>query len=416
MPVRLERALNARSHPARFTVVNLGYNNEGAYSLKFTLRDYAYLAYDVVILYENYNDLVTPPEAPNLAAYRRDSPVFRLTGYLPIFPLVLKETGASPLRGGDARALSRPGQRAVFKPTVTQRAAAGVLNTTADIGQSVERQLDRMMAEPQRQVVATGSTGCAFPWARYCQSMLDAVDYAERAGRLVLIVGLPYMPGSRLRPRHASQQHELAGDTARRYGSNRRVRYVNLGSAVELADPQLSFDEMHLTPEGNARIAAALAPVVLASTSGVQLPVESFHLIEQTLDRVARLDAGAAGSADRAPAVGIVEQRDDGVGERARIARRCEQAEGAAGDDGADAADVGARARHGGGEALDQRDRRPFVARRQQEDIDGAVDLREIAAPAEKPRAVENARRAREPFELGAQLAVSDDQKHRLPP
>ena len=79
----------------RFTVVNLGYNNEGAYSFTFTLNDYLSLRYDLAVLYEGYNDLMADPRAPNFSVFRHDSPVFRLTGYLPIFPIVFKEKAAA---------------------------------------------------------------------------------------------------------------------------------------------------------------------------------------------------------------------------------------------------------------------------------------------------------------------------------
>jgi lysophospholipase L1-like esterase len=41
------------------------------------------------------------------------------------------------------------------------------------------------------------------------------------------------------------------------------VRYVNLGDSLDVRDPALSFDGMHLTAAGNARVAAGLVrPVV----------------------------------------------------------------------------------------------------------------------------------------------------------
>ena len=43
-----------------------------------------------------------------------------------------------------------------------------------------------------------------------------------------------------------------------------RARYVNLGDVVDLTDPNLSFDHMHLTERGNQRVAAALVEPVLA--------------------------------------------------------------------------------------------------------------------------------------------------------
>jgi lysophospholipase L1-like esterase len=40
------------------------------------------------------------------------------------------------------------------------------------------------------------------------------------------------------------------------------VHYVDLGLAVDLDDPALSFDGLHLTAAGNARVADQLAPAV----------------------------------------------------------------------------------------------------------------------------------------------------------
>src|SRR5262245_23695031 len=98
-PAVLEQKLKASaSRPV--SVVNLAYNNEGAYSFKYTLQDYAYLDYDLAVLYEGYNDImggsVGGPtngrgEQPNLTVFRHDSAVFRLTGYLPIVPIIVRE-------------------------------------------------------------------------------------------------------------------------------------------------------------------------------------------------------------------------------------------------------------------------------------------------------------------------------------
>src|SRR5439155_9234 len=79
------RLRTARPGGGTVTVVNLGYVREGAWSFRATLADYAYLDYDVAVLYEGYNDL----RHANRRVFRRDSPVFRLTGYFPILPLVL---------------------------------------------------------------------------------------------------------------------------------------------------------------------------------------------------------------------------------------------------------------------------------------------------------------------------------------
>src|SRR5262245_16701138 len=81
IPIYLERDLRTKTRSDQFTVVNLAYNSEGAYSFKFTLRDYAYLDYDLAILFEGYNDLSVKQ---NTSVFRHDSPIFRTTGYMPI--------------------------------------------------------------------------------------------------------------------------------------------------------------------------------------------------------------------------------------------------------------------------------------------------------------------------------------------
>ncbi len=412
MPAQLERALAARSQ-RRFAVVNLGYNNEGAYSLKFTLRDYAHLRYDVAVLYESYNDLIMPPEKPNLSVFRHDSPVFRLTGYLPIFPIVFKEKAAAMLHGGDPNALYRDSGKTVFSPSVAQRAAAGVLTATAEVGQSLERQLDRMTAEPRRQVADAGSMGCALRWTSYCRSMFEAVKYAVDAGKLVIVVGQPYEPDGALRPRHMEQERDLAAMLARRFGGNPRVRFVDLGTAVDLTDPTLSFDQMHLTPEGNRRIADALVQPVLDIMSAAKIAVQTFDLVDKPIDSVSAEHRRAAAFAHRAPFGRIVEQAANGLGERADVTRRSEQTDAWIGNHVADAADVRADAGNSRGEAFNQRDRRAFVARRQQEDVGRRVNGRHVTAPSEKPRARADAEIASGPFDVAAQVAIAGDEKQR---
>src|SRR5262245_12598767 len=91
----LERDLQTRGRTNRFTVINLAYNNEGAYSFAYTLTDYAYLHYDLAILFEGYNDMADQPE--NTSVFRHQSAIFRATGYLPIFPLIFREKAAALL-------------------------------------------------------------------------------------------------------------------------------------------------------------------------------------------------------------------------------------------------------------------------------------------------------------------------------
>jgi len=412
IPARLNRKLDGRS--ARpIDVVNLGYNNEGAYSMRFTLSDYAYLQYDLAVLYEGYNDLNQPPEKPNLSAFRRDSPVFRSTGYLPIFPMIFKEKAAAMLHGGDAGALYRESDKTVFRPSLAQRAAAGALNATAGFGQSVERQLDAMTAEPPRQVVDANAMGCLPRWRSYCRSMYEAVDYAVGAGKRVLVVGQPLLTDKNDRRRHAEQQRELEGMMSRFFGGNPRVRYFGLGTVLDLDDPAMSFDRMHLTPEGNERAAEALVVPILDVLSAQQVAIQPVDVVDEAVETVAVHRGCASAFAHRAPLHGIVEQGRDGACERVDVAEPGKDPGVGATDHVADAAHIRAHGGHGRRQTLDESDRRAFVARREQEDVGRAVDHRQIAAPPEKSRALAEAAIARGRFERSTQLAIAGNQEER---
>jgi hypothetical protein len=264
IPAVLERDLAGRTVGPfhRFTVVNLGYNNEGAYSFKFTLNDYQWLKYDLAILYEGYNDLSGDRTTPNLSVFRHDSPVFRLTGYLPIFPIVFKEKAAAMLTGSTA-SLYPDAPKTVFRPGVAAKAAADVLRGAADVGQSLEQQLGRVMTKTVRHIDDPAATGCHPEWQAYCRSQIVAIDFALQQGAQVLVATQPYGAGPQFHALHIEQQTQLAAMISRRYGGNPRVRYLNLGDAVDLDDPNLSFDHMHLTKTGNARIAARFVQPIL---------------------------------------------------------------------------------------------------------------------------------------------------------
>jgi len=261
IPAVLERLLRSRAASPLFTVVNLAYNNEGAYSFRTTLQDYRRLRYDLAFLYEGYNDL---SPRTNVQVFRHDSPVFRLTGYMPIFPIIFKEKAAAMLSGGDPGALYRKDRATTFHASLATRAGAGVLAATAGVAQSLEAQLGRVTAEPPGHVDIDPQSGCASRWSAYCQSVGAAVELARSLGAQVMVGTQPYLkPDNTVRDTHESQQAALREFLARRFGSDRDVQYVNLGRVIDLEDPMLAFDHMHLGSTGNARIAAALVEPVL---------------------------------------------------------------------------------------------------------------------------------------------------------
>lgn len=249
IPAQLEREL-AKTHP-NVRVVNLGYHQEAAIAFVPTLRSYEFLDYDVVLLYEGYNDILGDA-APNNTQRRHASPVFRATGYFPILPLVLREK-ASFLRGSAGAA------PAVFKPGLAKSTSAAALDATSAITEALNRQLDRLV-DPVDVGPHTGP-GCAAPWSHYCGSVGAAVRYALDRGKRVVVIGQPRMQYGE-QARHASQQQALAGMIKHDFAGSPKVRYVDMGDAVDLSDNSIAFDGMHLNARGNAIVAAKLAPFV----------------------------------------------------------------------------------------------------------------------------------------------------------
>ena len=269
IPAVLEQSLRRRTSSPRFTVVNLGYNNEGAYSFKATLVDYAWLRYDLAILYEGYNDLSM--DRTNTQVFRHDSPVFRLTGYMPIFPIIFKEKAAAMVGGGDPGALYRGDSKTEFHAGLAAKTGATVLNTTADIARSLEAQLARVASEPTPRVEDGAHTDCGV-WSPYCRSIEVAIETARRHRAGVIVATQPYLRSSeQAHSVHIQQQTVLREFLGRRFAAQKDVRYVDLGGAVDLEDLRLSFDHMHLRPEGNEKIANLLVePVIDMAAPQVQ--------------------------------------------------------------------------------------------------------------------------------------------------
>ena len=249
-PAHLERKLReARAGEGRgaVRVVNLAYNGEGAYSLQFTLHDYAYLDGDVVLFYTGYNDL----RGENTSVFRHRSLVFTLTGYYPILPLVLREKALALRYGGDLDAAYR-GQAPIFRSGLVQRGTATALEAAVGLSDLLERQPSRPLA-PSAAVAS-----CAGQWAQYCQWVEEAVDYVLTRDKHALVVATPYVSD-----RHVEQHASLVAMLRKRFNAHRKLHYADLGRTVDLRDSALAYDGLHLTAAGNALIAGDLVGPIL---------------------------------------------------------------------------------------------------------------------------------------------------------
>lgn len=273
IPALLERRLNEPPGEAPVRVINLGHNNEGAYAFLLTLQDFEFLDFDLVILYEGYNDL-SGDDAPNRSVYRHESAVFRMTGYYPILPLALTEKALSLRYGGDlsaayAAAGDKPTGTTVFRPGLADRTSASALEAAEAVSSSLGRQLDRLAAVTPPATSATTDAGCGYPWAHYCQAVYAATRFALDRGKAIAIVTQPRNKGAAAGV-HAEQQRALSDMIARHFANEPRVRYVDIRDAVDLNNSNIAFDGMHLDAAGNAAMARALAPAIreLAAVKG----------------------------------------------------------------------------------------------------------------------------------------------------
>ena len=182
----LERRL--REHQSLATrdvsVVNLGAPAQGAHGFVYDLQDYEYLDYDVVVLYACVHDLdaFVARGINNDYLFRRESPVFRFTGYYPVLPVVLRDRARSMLAGGDIGA-AYDGRPVEFTPGLATRAGATMLTTAAAVADRVSAHLGRLSDNPSPPAV---EADCVPTWRLFCGRVRAAVSWrwAQQAGRV----------------------------------------------------------------------------------------------------------------------------------------------------------------------------------------------------------------------------------------
>lgn len=274
VPALLEARLREKSGGRPVSVVNLGFNNEGAWAFVRNLEDFSYINYDVVVLYEGYNDLAGD-EGVNRDVYRRDSAVYRLTGYYPILPIYLQEKAMALRSGNDLNAAytdlrRKPGDpgQVVFTPGLATRTSAAAIAAIGAMTEALDGRFEKVpIARPPAIAEHESTLGCTFPNVTYCESIAAAIRFSLSRGLGVVVGAQPRLHGVQSPQLQERQREMVAAMIARVFGGERRVVFADLSGAVDLTDPEFTFDGMHLNPLGNRAIAEALAPYVEAVTA-----------------------------------------------------------------------------------------------------------------------------------------------------
>jgi DNA-binding MurR/RpiR family transcriptional regulator len=95
-------------------------------------------------------------------------------------------------------------------------------------------------------------------WRQYTTAVLDAVREARARGSKAIVVTQPYASDT-----HRAQQAALAAALTGAFAAEPAVRYVNLGALVDLRDPAVAYDGLHLTAAANRVVATHLLQPVL---------------------------------------------------------------------------------------------------------------------------------------------------------
>ncbi|NDD92014.1 hypothetical protein EBZ37_08020 [bacterium] len=103
----------------------------------------------------------------------------------------------------------------------------------------------------------------ANPWAFYLTQTQKSIEIALAQGGKVLLLGQPCIGAW-----HEEQQAALFRFWREKYSADPRIGYLDLARELDLKDPQLAPDGMHLSLKGHQKLAPLLVPVLLQMRGG----------------------------------------------------------------------------------------------------------------------------------------------------
>lgn len=262
-PDYLERELRRRMAPGvTISVVNLGFNNDGAVCFADTVKAYDYLGPDIFIIYSGIND------APGYTIVRQPADcgrmgswVFRTSGYLPIGDLLVREKYyqlryGSVDKGYLARSPGLARQLATWREGLESKWREEARRTVRQASRPVPALggRDRLYRD-EEAVVIYGSM-------IYKKIVVELVRSLLARGTRVIVAPQPFFGDTFSTRRY--QQALLRAAVDREFGTDPRFRYADLGDLFTRREQLIvTTDGMHLNAAGNERLARAFVEPVL---------------------------------------------------------------------------------------------------------------------------------------------------------
>jgi len=178
-----------------------------------------------VLIDAGYNDNPSTLGRPVSTCYRQRNRIFALTGYWPVSDLYVREKLYTMIYGSAEAGYQAAGQ---IRPIVDE---------PAFVPQAASNAEDQAIAD-------------------FSANLGTLVDGQLALGRHVVYMTQPYINSF-----HRRQQAAIRNRLAE-FSNNSHFAYVDLGDALDLSNPQLSFDRMHPTGDGNNVLSTRLAPVI----------------------------------------------------------------------------------------------------------------------------------------------------------
>lgn len=250
-PFFLEKNLNSsKQFPGRknrYTVANLGYNNEGAFAYNFNLNAFEGLDFDAVIFFTGVNDL----GEKNHTVFR-NNPIFNAFGYFPILPIVLFEKAKIFETQGaleDAYLGENRSNSNFLKQKLSEfmLALLNIYNKLPD--KEVLDYKDIELNQNYNSQIADDN--CGNMWREYCKNLLVAITKAHKIGMKVFVFSEPS------RGANVNSQKNAVKRLIEEVNSkgDKSIYWIDYTELLNLENKEISFDKMHLTTIGNRLLA-----------------------------------------------------------------------------------------------------------------------------------------------------------------